>query len=375
MILLLYLDNSATTPIHQEVKDAMLPFILEQFGNPSSKYYEQATTAKEAVKVARSQVAKLINCNPSEILFTSGSTESNNFVIKGITDQQKTKGRHIITTNVEHPSVLEVFKYLETLGFEVTILPVNQEGRITAKQFKDALKPETIFASIQWGNNELGSLNPIKEIAEISLTNSIFLHSDATQVIGKIEVNLEEIPGLNSISISAHKYFGPKGVGALFLRKDQYELFPPITPLLHGGGQEEGLRSGTLSVHNIVGLGKASEIALKNLVAHINQLNSLESYLIAILKEKFGSNIKFNQPSSDKIPGIISVQFIGLNNEILVKRLSPIMAVSTGSACSSAKPSHVLAAIGLTLNEIRQTIRISLSPYIRENDLNIFKNL
>lgn len=375
MITLLYLDNSATTPILPEVKEAMLPFLLEEFGNPSSKYYELASNAKNAVKTARNNVAKLINCRPDEIIFTSGSTESNNFVIKGITDQRKNQGNHIITTNIEHPSVLEVCKYLKNLGFELTILEANESGIVTANQFKRAIKPQTIFATIQWGNNEIGSINPIEEIADICLNHSIFLHSDATQVIGKVPIDLEELPGLSSISISAHKFFGPKGVGATFLRKDRYNLFPPITPLLHGGGQEEGLRSGTLAVHNIVGLGKASEITLQYLNQNIKKLQNLEQYLIEILDSKFGNNIKFNHPENNKIPGIISVQFIGINNEILVKKLSPLIALSTGSACSSSKPSHVLAAIGLSINEIRQTIRISLSPYIEKDDLKIFYNL
>ncbi|MGE7988532.1 cysteine desulfurase family protein [Lysinibacillus fusiformis] len=372
---MLYLDNSATTPIHPQVKDAMLPYLLEEFGNPSSKYYEAAINAKEAVKLARKNVASLLNCQPNEIIFTSGSTESNNFIIKGMTDQLKSHGNHIITTNIEHSSVLEVCKYLQTIGFELTILEVNAAGHINAEQFLQAIKPTTIFASIQWGNNELGSLNPIVKIAEICSKNNIFLHADATQVVGKIEINLEEVDGLNSISISAHKFYGPKGSGAVYLRRDQYGLYPSITPLIHGGGQEDGLRSGTLAVHNIVGLGKASEIAKQNLKKNISQLYELEAYLIKILQNKFGNNIKFNYPTQNKIPGIISVQFIGINNEILVKKLAPLIALSTGSACSSSKPSHVLAAIGLNLNEIRQTIRISLSPYIQQNELNVFNEL
>lgn len=375
MISLLYLDNSATTPIHPEVKESMLPFLLQEFGNPSSKYYELASNAKDGVKTARLNVAKLINCRPDEIIFTSGSTESNNFVIKGITDQRKEKGNHIITTNIEHPSVLEVCKYLESIGFSLTILEVDSNGVVTANQFKNAITPHTIFASIQWGNSEIGSINPINEISAICLEHNIFLHSDATQVIGKLHIDLEELEGLSAISISGHKFFGPKGVGATFLRKDEYNIFPAITPLLHGGGQEDGLRSGTLAVHNIVGLGKASEIAAQCLNKNIEKLSELELHLIDILNSKFGDNIKYNHPSENKIPGIISVQFIGINNEILVKKLAPIIALSTGSACSSSKPSHVLAAIGLSLNEVRQTIRISLSPYIEKEDLSIFRNL
>lgn len=372
---LLYLDNSATTPIHPQVKEAMLPFLLEEFGNPSSKYYNVAVNAKTAVTSARQSVAKLLNCRLDEIIFTSGSTESNNFIIKGIADQRKDNGKHIITTNIEHPSVLEVCRYLNQIGFDLTILEVNSEGRITIEQFQKAIRQDTILASIQWANNEIGSINPIPEIAKICAQNQIFFHSDATQLVGKQLIDLEEIVGLDAISISAHKFFGPKGIGAVFLRKDQYNIFPSITPLLHGGGQEDGLRSGTLAVHNIVGLGKASEIARHALQSNIENLYNLETYLMELLKDKFHQNIKFNQPLQNKVPGIISIQFIGINNEILVKKLAPIIALSTGSACSSSKPSHVLAAIGLSLNEIRQTVRISLSPYIQKEDLNIFNQL
>lgn len=375
MISLLYLDNSATTPIHPDVKDAMLPYLLEEFGNPSSKYYSHAVNSKDAVLTARQQVAQLLVCKADEIIFTSGSTESNNFIIKGISDQRKQHGKHIITTSIEHPSVLEVCKHLEQLGFDLTILPVDRYGRISMEDFKTAIRPDTILVTIQWGNNELGTLQPMTDIATLCLEKGIFLHSDATQVVGKIDISLKDLPGLSAISTSAHKYFGPKGIGAIFLRHDQYNMFPAITPLLHGGGQEGGLRSGTLAVHNIVGMGKASEIAHLNLNKNNLKLSQLENYLHEILNNQFGSNIKFNNSIDQKIPGILSVQFIGINNEILVKQLAPIMAVSTGSACSSSKPSHVLASIGLELNEIRQTIRFSLSPYIDQSEFEIFKSL
>lgn len=372
---MLYLDYSATTPIHPDVKEIMLPFLFNEFGNPSSKYYEAAINARSAVENARTNIASLLKCRSDEIIFTSGSTESNNFVIKGIVNKRRDKGKHIITTNTEHPSVLEVFKFLESEGFEVTILEVDKEGRISTSQFNEACREDTIFSSIQWGNSEIGSLNPILEISKICKEKKVFLHSDATQVIGKIELSLEDYPGLHAISISAHKFAGPKGVGATFLRRDQYNLLPSIMPLLHGGGQEEGLRSGTLAVHNIVGMGKAAEIALKNLKINIEKLNKLEEKLIEILNDRFGSHIKYNQPQDKKIPGIVNVQFIGLNNEILVKKLSPIVAVSTGSACSSSKPSYVLSAIGLNLSEVRQSIRISIGPNVSVEELNIFKQL
>ncbi|WP_419883505.1 cysteine desulfurase family protein [Peribacillus sp. B-H-3] len=372
---MLYLDNSATTQIHPEVKDAMLPFLMEEFGNPSSKYYLVAENAKNAVKKARSALGSLIGSKDSEIIFTSGSTESNNMIIKGVADFHSDKGKHIITTKVEHPSVLETCKYLETKGFEVTYLDVDEYGRILLDDLRNQIKKNTILVTIIWGNNELGSLNDIKAISELCLQKNVFFHSDATQVIGKIKINLSDYPGVTFLSCSSHKFHGPKGIGAAFIREDQYHILTMITPLLHGGGQEQGIRSGTLAVHNIVGLGKAAEIAINSISENIQKINKLEKYLISILKDKFSNQIHFNNDNDNKIPGVISIQFKGINNEVLVKSLAPIVAVSTGSACSSSKPSHVLSAIGLTIDEVIFTVRFSLSSFIKEEDLDIFKQL
>lgn len=375
MIKLLYLDNSATTQIHPKVKEAMLPYLLEEFGNPSSKYYPAAENAKSAVKIARDSLAVLLGCDSEEIIFNSGSTESNNMILKGVSDLYETKGKHIITTKVEHPSVIETCKYLETKGFEVTYLDVDRYGRIDINELTNTIKDSTILVSIIWGNNELGSLNNMHAISEVCLAKNVFLHTDATQVISKIPVNLNEYPGITFLSCSAHKFHGPKGIGAAFIRKDQYGILTRITPLLHGGGQEQGIRSGTLAVHNIVGMGKAAEIAFKDLKTNVHSLNELEQYLTNILNEKFGQSIKFNNDVKDKIPGVLSIQFKGINNEILVKSLASSIAVSTGSACSSSKPSHVLSAIGLSIEEVRSTIRISLSSSIQKEELDVFKEL
>lgn len=372
---MLYLDNSATTQLYPEVRDAMLPFLLEEFGNPSSKYYSLAVNAKSAVKKARQSVADFIGCLPSEIIFTSGSTESNNMIIKGVADYYLKKGNHIITTKTEHASVMEICKYLEVKGYNITYLDVDKYGRIDIEELKSAIDENTILVSIIWGNNELGSLNDMKMISEICREKNIFLHTDATQVVGKLEFNLEDYPGITFLSLSAHKFHGPKGIGASFIRKDKYDILTKITPLLHGGGQEQGIRSGTLAVHNIVGLGKAAEISHSNLADNINKLKDLEIHLQNILQSKFGNHIAFNNDDSNKIPGVLSVQFKGLNNEILVKKLAPIMAVSTGSACSSSKPSHVLEAIGLSIEEVRSTIRFSLSHTVEEKELDIFNKL
>lgn len=372
---MLYLDNSATTQVYPEVKEAMIPYLYEEFGNPSSKYYTLAENAKIAVEKARKSVAELLGCHSSEIIFTSGSTESNNMVIKGVADYYSDKGNHIITTKTEHPSVIEVCKYLENKGFDITYLDVDKYGRINIDDLKNAINEDTILVSIIWGNNELGSLNDMKKIQEICQENNVFLHTDATQVVGKLNFKLKDYPGITFLSLSAHKFHGPKGIGACYIKADKYGILTKLTPLLHGGGQEQELRSGTLAVHNIVGLGKAAEITSNHLLENIQKLEELESYLRDLLTNKFSEHIAFNSDIKNKIPGILSVQFKGLNNEVLVKKLAPIMAVSTGSACSSSKPSHVLSAIGLSMQEIRSTIRISLSHTINKEDLDIFKKL
>ena len=372
---MLYLDNSATTPIHPDVKKAILPYLFEEFGNPSSKYYSLAENAKNAIKIARNSVASLLGCSPIEIIFTSGSTESNNMIIKGVADYYKNKGKHIITTKVEHPSVLETCRYLENRGFEISYLNVDQFGRIDLDDLRKEINENTILVTIIWGNNELGSLNDMESISKICLQNNVFLHTDATQVIGKVNVNLADYPGITFLSFSGHKFHGPKGIGGSFIRKDKYEMLTKITPLLHGGGQEQGLRSGTLAVHNIVGIGKAAEIAKTNLQENIAKLTELETYLRTILEEKFKDRVVFNNDQVNKIPGILSVQFLGIYNELLVKNLAPYVAVSTGSACSSSKPSYVLNAIGLSIDQIRSTIRISLSSFIEKESLDIFNQL
>lgn len=374
---MLYLDNSATTPIYPEVKDAMLPYLLEEFGNPSSKYYTLAENAKNAVESSRQHIANLLGCDPDEIIFTSGSTESNNMILKGIAEfHGNSEKKHIITSKTEHPSVLEVCEYLQTKGYKITYLDVDHFGRINIHQFEEYLKNDPpLLVSIIWGNNELGSLNPMNNIQRLCKEYNVFLHTDATQVVGKIEFSLNELAGINFLSCSAHKFHGPKGVGVTVLRKDSLGLPIPITPLLHGGGQEKNYRSGTLAVHNIVGMGKAAEITAKGLKTNIEKLSILENELMKILNNKFGNSIIFNNDSEQKIPGILNVQFKGINNEILVKKLAPFIAASTGSACSSSKPSHVLQAIGLNLNEVRNTIRFSLNSNISKNDLSIFNLL
>lgn len=372
---MIFMDNSATTPLHPEVLDAMLPYLQEEFGNPSSKYYTLAENAKKAVDKAREDMASLLDCDFDEIIFTSGATESNNMVLKGVVDFCDDQMPTIVTTTVEHPSILDTCAFLESKGTKVIYLKVDSLGRIHLDDLEEALHNKTTLVSIIWGNNEVGSLNHINVIAELCKKHSTLFHTDATQVIGKVPVSLRDHPGIRFASLSGHKIHGPKGIGVAYIRKQSKEIYTRITPLLHGGGQENNYRSGTLAVHNIVGLGKAAEIASRNIEANRSHLIHLEQELVHILTSKFGDKVKFNQDETNKIPGIINVQFVGLNNELLVKKLSPYICISTGSACSSSKPSHVLSAMGYSLHEIRQSVRISLSALNTKDDLNFFINI
>lgn len=359
-----YLDNSATTSIDPEVLDAMLPYLREEYGNPSSKYYTLAANAHKAVEQARQQVADLLNAESAEIIFTSGATESNNFVLKGVADHYENRGKHLITTPVEHKSIMETCKYLSAKGYEVTYIPVSAYGQAEYEVLSSILRKDTILVSIMWGNNEVGSTNDIAALSSICQKNDILFHTDATQVLGKIPVDLKKSL-VNFLSCSAHKLHGPKGIGACFVRKTKLGLKTKLTPLLHGGSQENGYRAGTLAVHNIVGFGKACEIARQDMKTDINLLLALEAKLSIQLQEKIPI-LEFNHHPKHKIPGVMSLTIPGINNELLVKALASAgFALSTGSACSAAEPSHVLAAIGASLEKSRSTIRISLD---RQND-------
>lgn len=368
---MIYLDNSATTAIAPEVLDAMLPYLKEEYGNPSSKYYTLAENAKRAIEKARQQVAALVGCEEDEVVFTSGATESNNFIIKGIADFYQDKGKHIVTSKVEHPSIIETCKFLESKGFKVTYLDVDQYGRIDLSELEQIIVSDNkpILVSIIWGNNEIGSLNDIAAISDLCMRHNVFFHTDATQVMGKVPVTLDNHPGINFLSFSGHKLHGPKGVGASIIKKHKLGFKTKITPLLHGGSQENDYRSGTHAVHNIVGLGKAAEMALQNFEDNVKKLENLENIVKEYLVEKFGNILVFNNDFENKIPGLLSIQLSGVNNELFIRKTADKIAISTGSACSSTKPSHVLAAIGKSIDEVRSTLRITLTPSIDIEEL------
>lgn len=360
---MLYLDNSATTRILPEVFAEMEPFLSEYYGNPSSKFYPQAVKSSDAVKKARQQVASLINCKEDEVIFTSGATESNNFILKGFSYSHKDEGKHIIISSIEHSCILNTCKFLEENGFEITYLPVEHNGSVSIESLKKAIRKDTILVSIMWANNELGTINNIEAISKICHDNNVKFHTDATQYVGKGLIDLQENKNIDFLSMSAHKFYGPKGIGMVFIRKDENGFYPEITPLIHGGGQEFGLRSGTLAVHQIVGMGKAAEIAQEKLDQNIELLKEYEVEFIERMKKVFGDKIIINNNFDNKVPGLISIRIKDYNNQLFLKNASSVLSASTGSACSNAKPSYVLKACGYSDKEIRETIRFSLSSY------------
>lgn len=278
---MIYLDNNATTKVLKEVEEAMIKYLSVEYGNPSSKYYSLATNAKKVIDECRENVADLFSCEKDEVIFTSGSTESNNFIIKGLADV--TSKKHIIVSNVEHPSVLETVKYLESKGFIVSYVPVNNEGVVNPEDIEKLIGEDTFLVSIMWVNNELGSINDIARIAHICENKEVYFHVDATQAVGKIDVSLPE--GVNFVSFSGHKIYGPKGMGCAIVRKDRDGIPVKLTPLLHGGEQEFGYRAGTQSVHNIVGLSKACEIVKRDLIKNQSVLKEKEDFLVHLLKK------------------------------------------------------------------------------------------
>ncbi len=385
---MIYLDNSATTPVDPEVLDAMLPYLKEEYGNPSSRYYTLAVNANNAVEKAREQVAALINADPKEIIFTGGASESNNFIIKGVADYKKyyeESGNHIITSTVEHKSVLQTCKFLNgdvfwnkseksvasqflkkksstkkiNRGYEVTFLPVNQYAQVKEDAFKASIKDNTILASFIWGNNEIGSLNDIEDLCSIAKEKEILFHSDATQVLGKIDIDVEKLP-VDFLSMSAHKIYGPKGVGAAFIRQNGLSEFK-MTSLIHGGLQESGYRAGTSAVHNIVGFGKACEIAKRDMNEYIKRISELEIETKKMLTEKY-PGIEFLGDPDNHIPGVIGVLIPGIVNEMFIKDMADRCAISSGSACGIGEPSYIIQEIGIE-NKSSQFIRVALSKY------------
>lgn len=369
----LYLDNAATTPICKEVLDEMLSS-LKDFGNSESKYYCYAENAKKNISIARNRIANAVGCEPENVIFTSGATEANNLIIKGFAEANPEK-KKIIISSIEHSSVVFPCKYLEKKGYEIVKINVDSTGKIKLDELENAIDDNTLLVSIIWVNNEIGTIQDIYAIDEICKRHGVFFHSDATQAIGKVNIDLSKYKALMAITFTAHKIYGPKGIGALILKNDSNGVKVNLVPLLHGGEQENGYRAGTLSNELIVGFGKACEMATKNIEKDNAVLLTLETELVSRLKNKFKDIFILNNNWYHRIPGLINIQLKGFNNMIILKEISPIIAASTGSACSVSKPSEVLKAIGLSDKEISWSIRLSLSKYNTIDDFDCIEEL
>ncbi|NMF59781.1 IscS subfamily cysteine desulfurase [Pseudanabaena yagii] len=356
----IYLDCHATTPVDERVLEAMLPYFRESFGNPASVGHFYGWEAEAAVKLARETIANSINATPEEIIFTSGATEANNLAIKGVAEAYHHKGRHMITVQTEHNAVLDPFAYLESLGFEVTYLPVQSDGLIDLQQFEAAIRPDTILVSVMAANNEIGVLQPITEIGQICRDRQILFHSDAAQAIGKIPLDVMTMH-IDLLSLTAHKIYGAKGIGALYVRRRNPRV--NLAPQLHGGGHERGMRSGTLYTPQIVGFAKAIEIAIASQVEEQKQALNLRQHLWQRLREL--DYIILNGHPTQRLAGNLNVSFSNINGQALMLALQPIVAISSGSACTSAKtaPSHVLMALGHSKELAYASIRFGIGRF------------
>ncbi len=366
----MYLDNSATTQVSEEVFEEMKPYFREEFGNPST-LYGIGRESKKALNQARQRVADAINAKPEEIIFTGGGSESDNLAIKGIAFKLAKKGKHIITTDFEHPAVKETLYFLESLDFKVTYLPVYENGVIKIDDLKEAITDETILITVMHGNNEIGTVQPIEEIGKIAREKGIKFHTDAVQTFGKIPVDVEKL-NVDLLSLSSHKINGPKGVGALYIKKGTR-----VTPLIHGGGQERGIRAGTENVPGIVGFGKACELAANQLDEHYEKLSSIRDELIdkvlGTIPEAY-----LNGDKEKRLPNLVNFRFKAIEGESLILLLDAKgYQASTGSACSSNKleASPVLTALGLDPVDVHGSLRISLSPESEKFDVDEFVDI
>ncbi|MCC5852693.1 MAG: IscS subfamily cysteine desulfurase [Alkalimonas sp.] len=362
----IYLDYAATTPVDQRVADSMMQYLTfdGHFGNPASRSHRYGWQAEEAVELARSQVAELINADPREIVWTSGATESNNLAIKGAAQSYASRGKHLITVKTEHKAVLDPMQALEAEGFEVTYLDVAANGLLDLATVRAAIRPDTILLSVMFVNNEIGVIQDMVSLAEICQQNGVLLHVDAAQAAGKVAIDVQQLP-VDLMSFSAHKVYGPKGVGALYVRrKPRIQLAAQI----HGGGHERGMRSGTLASHQLVGMGEAFRIAREEMADETQRLERLRQRLWLGLSSV--EQVFLNGDSQQRVPGILNIAFGQVDGETLLMALKDI-AVSTGSACTSASldPSHVLRALGLSDALAHSSIRFSIGRYTTEADI------
>lgn len=360
----IYMDYSATTPVDPRVADKMIPYLREQFGNPASRSHMYGWTAEKAVEEAREHVAALVNADPREIIWTSGATEGNNLALKGAAHFYKTKGKHIITVKTEHKAVLDTVRELERQGFEATYLQPQDNGLITIQQLADAIRPDTILVSVMWVNNEIGVIQPIDEIGELCRSKGIIFHSDAAQATGKTPIDLEKTK-VDLVTFTAHKSYGPKGVGALYVRRKPRVR---LEAQMHGGGHERGLRSGTLATHQIVGMGEAFRLAKEEMDSEIKRILALRDRLAKGLSEM--EEVYINGDMEHRVPHNLNVSFNYVEGESLIMAIKDI-AVSSGSACTSAslEPSYVLRALGRSDELAHSSIRFTFGRFTTNEDI------
>lgn len=360
-----YFDNAATTKVKKEVLDKMFPYFIEQYGNPSS-LYKLGRTARIGVEEARRNVADLIHCDRNEIFFTSGGTESDNTALKGIMELENNKGKHMITTKIEHPAILHTCKRLEDEGYQVTYLNVNKEGMIELEELNNAIREDTVLCSIMFANNEIGTIQPIEEIGKIAKKRGIIFHTDAVQACGNVEIDVKKMQ-IDMLSLSGHKIGASKGIGALYVNKSiQFKK------LIEGGHQERDKRAGTENVPGMVGLGEACKIAKENMKEHIEKLSELRDMYISEIKNRI-QDIQVNGTMEKRLPGNSNISFKGVNgNELLMKLDERGICASAGSACSSgsSSPSHVLTAIGLPSDYAEGTLRVTFGDENTKEDVN-----
>jgi cysteine desulfurase len=362
----IYLDCHATTPVDPRVVEAMLPYFTEQFGNPASVTHQYGWVAEAAVKQARETIAGAIAAEPEEIIFTSGATEANNLAIKGVAEAYFQPGRHMVTVQTEHSAVLDPCRYLESLGFEVTYLPVQPDGLVDLMALEQALRSDTILVSVMAANNEIGVLQPLAEIGALCHDRGILFHTDAAQAIAKIPLHVREM-GIDLMSLTAHKVYGPKGIGALYVRRRDPRV--RLAPQLHGGGHERGLRSGTLYPPQIVGFARAVELGLAEMATESQRLAHLRDALWQQLQTLGG--LQLNGHPIRRLPGNLNVSVTGVDGQALLLGLQSTMAVSSGSACTSAemRPSHVLAALGVPDDLAYASVRFGLGRFTTETEI------
>ncbi|MCM2276481.1 MAG: IscS subfamily cysteine desulfurase [Oligoflexia bacterium] len=362
----IYLDYHATTPVDPEVFETMAPYFTQVFGNAASRNHEYGWTAEAAVEKARAQVARLVRASERELIFTSGATESNNLAILGVAEMYREKGNHLITTPIEHKAVLDTCHFLEKKGYEVTYLPVDKHGRVNPEDVRAAIRPSTILVSVMAANNEIGTINPIGEIGKICKEKGVLFHSDAVQAAGKVPLDVEKM-GIDLMSLSAHKMYGPKGIGALYVRRKNPRV--RLAAQIHGGGHERGMRSGTLNVPSIVGFGKAAEIAERVMGEETARLRRLRDKLWDAIRSEL-DEVYLNGHPTERLPNNLNVSFAFVEGESLMMGMKEL-AVSSGSACTSAslEPSYVLKAIGVGEDLAHTSIRFGLGRFTTEEEI------